>query len=351
MDAEPPLDYLLDTTGGPTPGREELQEILARSHSRRNRLAATGMLLALVVGGAGGWLVRAGRSSRGTALAAGGDTGASTTIGPLSAAAAGRSATAVAGSSGYKLTKLFVRMTADGVTIRAFQPPTPVFTQVPGCPSLPQPVFPGLITEVSTSEVASQAGGFMQNATAPFKSDGISTVGGAEGAPVWVVTAEVDSTVAQVRATFPDGKTDQMVPVKGWAALAHVAPAATVDSNPPTGSFQALDGSGKVIATSPFPSLATLQPPKGVPVPAPGATITVPANGAGVAGGAGGGVSVSSGVATATAPASPVLVPTTIAGSSAGAAVATTVAAPPCPLIVPAVPAATTTTTISKGTG
>ena len=350
MDAEPPLDYLLDTTGGPTPGREELQQILARSHSRRNRLAAVGMLATLAVGAAGGWLVRADRSPGGTALAAGSG-GSSTTVAPLAAAVASAAGYgAVAGSGGYQLTKLFVRTTSDGVTVRGYQTPTPpVVTTIPGCPS-PVPVFPGLEAEVSTADVAGQAGSFLQNNGGPIKGYGVSVVGVAEGAPVWVVTAEVDSSVAQVRATFPDGKSDQMAPVKGWAALAHVAPPATVDSSPPTGSVQGLDASGKVVATATFPSLSTVQPPKGVPLPATGATFTVPANGVGVAGG---GFSVSGGVATATAggPASPVVVPTTVAGSSGGAAAATTIPGPPCKVIVPSLPAAPATTTTTKGTG
>jgi hypothetical protein len=339
MDAEPPLDYLLDTTGGPTPGREELQQILARSHSRRNRLAAAGMLATLAVGATGGWLARSGRSSGGTALAAGSG-GSSTTAAPLAAAVASAAGYgAVAGGGGYTLTKLFVRTTTDGVTIRAYQPPAPpVATTVPSCP-IPPPAFPGLITEISTADVAGQAPLYTQASTTPFKMYGISVVGAAEGAPVWVATVEVESSVAQVRVTFADGKTDQMVPVKGWAALAHVAPPAMVDPKPPTGSVQALDGAGKVIATETFSSLTTLQPPIGVPVPANGV------------GAAGGGVSVSGGAAVATAPAVPILVPTTVASSPGAAAVATTSPLRPCQLIVPSLPAVPATTTTTKGTG
>ena len=52
-------------------------------------------------------------------------------------------------------------------------------------------------------------------------------VGTAEGDPVTVVTVQTAAGVASVHMAFSGGKTDQMAPVKGWAALAAPGSAAT----------------------------------------------------------------------------------------------------------------------------
>ena len=76
MDAEPPFDYLIDGPTGPTPGRDELLAIVARSRGRRYRVVAIAMAATLAVGALGGWLVGSGsgsgKSSGDATLAAGG---------------------------------------------------------------------------------------------------------------------------------------------------------------------------------------------------------------------------------------------------------------------------------------
>ena len=351
MDAEPPLDYLLDESGpgaaGGGAGREELLAIMARSRSQRHRLAALGMAATLAVGGAGGWLVAGGASSSssvGPSLAAGVTT---TTVvppvpangpciapggGPCGGAAAAASAGApVSGAGGAvgvatvapggKLTKVFVRTTADGVTIRAYR------TQAEPSPAAcPIPVVPGLVAEVSTSEITAQSVVGISPASEHLIGFTSAIVGVAEGAPVWVVTAQVDGSVAQVRAAFADGKTDQMSPVGGWAVLAHVAPTGTTYT-PPTGSIQVMDKAGKVLDSQPFPAPPTIKP-----LP------PVPAGGGGVASSSGGGVASASGSSNAVAVATTAPPKTVVPGSPPQTAVR-----PPC-MVVPPVPAPLTTT-------
>jgi hypothetical protein len=352
MDADPPLDYMLDQPNGPAPGRDELLGIVARSHRHRNRVAAAGMAATLALGGVGGWLAAASRGGAGTTtLAAGAPTGKGapavaplTSGGGTSGSSQGGFATA---APDFKLTKVFVRTTTDGVALRAYQnPPVPTQTTAPGC----SVSFSNLQVEVSTAAIAGEGSGFFDPSTpAPFKGVGATVIGLAEAAPVWVVTTKTSAGVANVKATFSDGKSDQMAPVDGWAALAHVAPAGTV-SYAVTGSVQALDAAGKVIATVPFPTLPILPP---APQPVTGGTqnvITVPATAPSppAAGAAGGGtVSVGPGGAvTATGPVGSAT-PTTV-GLAPGAPPATDAPAPigtcEVPISPPAVATAPPTT-------
>jgi hypothetical protein len=327
MDAEPPLDYLLDESGsgaaGAGAGREELLAIMARSRSQRHRLAAFGMAATLAVGAAGGWLVAGGSqhsSSVGRSLAAGPTT---TVRVPAAASASSASGALATPAVGYNITKIFVRTTADGITIRGYKSADPP-PQPAGCPAS---FFPRFNAEVSTADiVATSSAGWFNAESKPLLGFTILTLGVAEGAPVWVVTAQVDSTVSQVRATFADGKTDQMAPVGGWAALAHLAPAGT-SYGAPTGSVQVLDKAGKVLDSQPFATPPTIKP-----LP------PVPAQGGGVASSSGGGVVAGNGVNSAVAVTTTAPPKTVVPGSPPQTAVS-----PPC-LIVPPVPAPLTTT-------
>jgi hypothetical protein len=158
----------------------------------------------------------------------------------------------VASAGGAKLfTKQFVRTTADGVAIRVYQ--TPLFPP-PGAAGCPV-VFTPLDVEVSTPDVVATVPDLLATTVAaPFKAVSLTLIGTEEGAPVWVVTAEATAGVAKVQATFADGKTDQMAPVGGWAVLAHVVPAGDAASPALTGTITALNGAGKVLASTPFPS-------------------------------------------------------------------------------------------------
>jgi hypothetical protein len=239
----------------------------------------------------------------------------------------------VAGSpaAGPFLQKKFVRTTADGVTLRAYQPSTA--PAIPGCLVL----VPGLLVEVSTAEVAGGAAGFLAaGAQAPFKAISESVIGVAEGAPVWVMTAQTDPSVVQVRAVFSDGKTDQMAPVDGWVALGHVAPPAVANqaTDPGSaGSLEALDAHGKVIGRASLPSAQNLIPPGKIGPPPAGAT-PAPA--------AGGGIANQPGSAVALAPPVTATVPQGGPPATASPALAPV---PPCKAVITPLPGSTTTVT------
>ncbi len=287
MEPDPPLDYMLDQPPGPPAGRQELQAIVARSSRRRARITATGMAATLVIGGVVGWVVRPGRSAGGTPVATAGADTSTTVATPSALGAGGGVVTGGAGVAGgpvasppFTFTKKFVRTTGDGVTIRAYQQGTTAPAGVNACA-----FAPGLMAEVSTADVAGAVGGGFSAATtaAPFVSVSANAIGVIEAAPVGVVTVRTDASVAQVRVTFADGKTDQMPPVDGWSVLAHLLPAAPAgQATLPTGTVQALDASGRVMAstalTSPLPKqVVPPVPAPAVPPPAVGRPVkTVP---------------------------------------------------------------------------
>jgi len=258
MDAEPPLDYLLDGPAGPTPGRDELLAIVARSRARRYRVVAIGMAATLVVGALGGWLVGSdsGKSSGGATLAAGG----SSTTAVVPSLAMGPMVTpgAVApGGSDLRLVKRFVRTTSDGVTLRAYEEPgsggvVPLTPCGGNGPANVETLPPTLDVEVSTAAVADQVYSGSGPSETPFPLS-VSTIGVAEGAPVWVVTVRVTASVALVKIAFSDGKTDQMAPVADWAVLAHVVPKGSAGTSTSYGKLEAQDAAGRSIAEVTFP--------------------------------------------------------------------------------------------------
>jgi len=283
MDDGAPLDYMLDQPNAPMAGRDELHAIVARSSRRRTRITAAGMAATLAVGGAVGWAVAGGSSGGGTNVAVAHAGGSTTVAPPYASAALGNSSVSATLGAPFaqSMTKQFVRTTSDGVTIRGYE------LQVPK--NLPEPlvncglVFSGFQAEISTAEIAGQAGGGFQTQSpkAPFDSVQPMTLGVAEGAPVWVVTTKTTAAAVKVRVTFADGKTDQMAPVAGWAALAHVAPAekapAAAPPALPTGTVDALDAAGKVVGSVSL--LEAVNVPK--PLPSPPQTVTGSSSSAG----------------------------------------------------------------------
>ena len=72
----------------------------------------------------------------------------------------------------------------------------------------------------------------------------VNVFGFVENAPGMVVTVQTGPGVANVRLKLPSGATDEMAPVSGVAVLAHGSSA-----RPPEGTVEALDASGKVLAS------------------------------------------------------------------------------------------------------
>jgi hypothetical protein len=261
MDAEPPLDYLLDGPTGPTPGRDELLAIVARSRARRFRVVAVGLAVTLVVGAGGGWLVgsASGNSSGGTTLAEGGSPTTRVAAGALPAAGVAVAPGAFGAEvSGPPFIKRFVRTTGDGVTLRAYEVPgsggvLPLLPCGGNGSSTVETLPPSLDVEVSTASVADQVYSGFAPYEAPFQSISESTIGVAEGAPVWVVTVRIAPSVATVKVTFSDGRTDQMAPIAGWAVLAHAVPTGSGRKSTLHGTVEARDAAGKLIAGVTFP--------------------------------------------------------------------------------------------------
>jgi hypothetical protein len=264
--------------------------------------------------------------------------------------ASGGVAGPVGGPGGTPYSKEFVRTTADGITIRAYATSAsgrPLFPPgTPGCPSFD----PGLQVEVSTAAVAQQVFTVLVPEGGALKAYSLSTAGVAEGAPLWVVQVETDSTVAEVKVSFGAGETDQMKPVNGWAVLAHTVPA-SARSTSSVGGVQVINAQGKVVAGAQFQLPSTgIDQPVVVPSPAsPGVGSVAPNQGSSSSGVASASSSGSgSAVASATTvPAVPAVPPdvsvTTLPGSGA-ATPPTTLTPAPTPCLVPPEAATTPTT-------
>jgi hypothetical protein len=243
MQPDPPLGYLLDHPSAPPAGRDELAAIVAKSGRQRTRLAAAGMAAALVVGGAGGWAVANRSTDRGrvqTASALGAPRSATTTLPP---GISGADAAKAAGAQ-IAFKRLFVRTTADGVTVRGFEMD---FAQSPvdtSC-SAALPIFQ---SELSTSGMVSNSVTPVADTSAAL-SGTVAVVGQPEQSPVWTANAHAAAGIAMVRVHFADGSTDQMAPVAGWVALAHTAPT-RLAKGPTTATLEGLDPQGKVIASA-----------------------------------------------------------------------------------------------------
>jgi len=179
-------------------------------------------------------------------------------------------------SPAANFTKKFVRTTGDGVTIRAYQAGTA--TTTPAVKNVCRAsLLPAMMAEVSTSDVVGQVGGGFGVATpaAPFLAVTGSVIGVVESAPVWIVTTRTDATAALVRVTFADGKTDEMAPVDGWSALAHIAPSGRASGGPAV--VQALDATGHFLAKAQVPDplgSPKILPQVPAPPPAAGAPVT-----------------------------------------------------------------------------
>ena len=198
-------------------------------------------------------------------------------------------------------THLFTRTTADGVVIRAYIPTAPQGDCVKGVPlpaggvgstsqartttgagvitsggatttgpaDVPPPVpapppvatvpmcvpvcaVAGVpvVAEISTDAAIAFGSDFFGGGPAPVAPTGLSNggqgiFGVGEGAPVEWVIARTGSGIVTVRLTLPGGSSDQMAPAQGWVVLA----APTSASAGPIGVVEALEKSGKAVAT------------------------------------------------------------------------------------------------------
>jgi hypothetical protein len=148
------------------------------------------------------------------------------------------------------MAKIFTRTTSAGVVIRAYQANVQSTAGGPPWWTPPAWCFPSAYVQadVSDSAIAAVASGalYAEQRDGAKISGTIDIVGQSERAVRWVVIAQGPSDVAQIRATFPDGSTDEMAPVDGVAVLIGSGAA-----NPQLAvGVDAIAADGSVIATA-----------------------------------------------------------------------------------------------------
>jgi hypothetical protein len=129
------------------------------------------------------------------------------------------------------------------------QPGTVISGTPPPCGPMPPPCAtpsPTVHAEVSNdAAVGDGMGPIDDKAPAdPLSHLSVGMFGVPENASAVIVTVQTGPGVATVRLRLPSGATDEMAPIGNIAVLAHAS-----DAPPPTGVVEALDGSGKVLAS------------------------------------------------------------------------------------------------------
>lgn len=288
----------LDRDAAPVGAHEAENRTLARSlepsrrwvrtpatvagHARRRPAVAAAVIAALLLGSLGGFA--AGRSSApgGASVAARGatqDNTAPTVITKFEAVGSG------AGFSEEvpQMTRLFLRTTEDGVAVRGYlqtmdarynaQPTCDVNSWCPPPECNPSTYF---MAELSNEEAVAQSGSPQYPVNEVAEARGQVPLGQMEGAPASAYMVQTNAEVANVRATWPDGSVDEMVPVEGWAIVAHngATPASTLEvvladgSTLPVKDFQNNYGYSYPAECNPPPPPPAELPPAGDEQPA-----------------------------------------------------------------------------------
>ena len=283
-----PLHDLLGTGDHTEPGPDPLRAIVVRARRRHRRVAAGGVAVALVVGGAIGFAI-SNHSSPTTQTSTAPATQTST--GPAaSGAAAATSGATPSGSSGGAmtagpielpgvsghLTPLFTRTSNTGVDLRVFRTAAITPAALPaGC----EISLPRIQVDVSTTRmVGITFGSAPTTHSRPLTAVTSDVVGQPEGDPTAVIEVATGPTVTRVQMVFTGGKKDSTPTSDGWAVLAASVPA-HLASGASLGSLTAMDAAGHPMGSSAV-TLTGYQPfgvPAGncgLPCPQPGASIT-----------------------------------------------------------------------------
>jgi hypothetical protein len=189
------------------------------------------------------------------------------------------------------LNRLFARSSGD-VTIRAFSATSSGIQLTPGSTNASSPPSTGT-TQVPTSIIGNTGGApvpvpsvyesclptqelvvevanpgavgtlsvplppiTISSPTQSFEVVDSAAVGVAEGSPIEVLTLHVGANVASVQATFPDGSSDQMSVVDGWAVLVDDG------ASPLPATVEAMDSSGNIVSTASVNSADALAEPE-----------------------------------------------------------------------------------------
>jgi hypothetical protein len=223
------------------PDLDALNYRIARRDRRRTRRISAALVLALLAGPTLGFVAgRAAGPGRPDVASGAGDDGVTVddTPAPLPTLAPGGSGSgAVLAAGGSEeggvgelpypgmqgpLARAFVRE-VDGTTIRVYRAAVETPTDAgPRWWEPPPMCFPNgyVQADVSTVDAVGIASGSLY-AELPNTSvvGSLGALGVAEGAPLWVVVAQAPAGASLVRATFPDGRADEMEPVDGVAVL------------------------------------------------------------------------------------------------------------------------------------
>jgi hypothetical protein len=277
-----PLHDLLGTGDHTEPGLDPLRAIVVRARRRHRRVAAGGVAVALVAGGAIGFAISnrsspttqtstasapaaSGADAATSGAAASAQSGGAISVGPIE----------VPGVTG-QLTPLFTRTSDTGVDLRVFQtgPITPAALPA-GC----QISVPRIQVDVSTAKmVGITFGSAPATHSQPVTAVTSDVVGQPEGDPTAVVAVATGPTVTQVQMVFTGGKTDSTPISDGWAVLAAPVPAHLADGAS-LGTLTAMNLAGHPVGSAPV-TLRGSQPFEvpmgncGIPCPQPGASTT-----------------------------------------------------------------------------
>jgi len=324
------LTRLLAQAADPPPATpDSLREVMVRYRKGRTRALLAALAAVALLGPAVGVAVGRATADHPVQVATGASPDA-TGPGQSGSASAGSGSTesrSVGSASGGSVSsggvfpapsppkRLFVRTTADGVTIRAYLQenlPGPGEAQcvtdkgaVPCPPPPPECGPPSTQLQAGLSDDGAIDPGWVPVNTTdtPGSLEVLHTsyFGVMEGDPAAWVAVKADAGVARVRVRYADAATDEMVPVEGYAVLAHrmSAPAPPTQLGPasspeelkaqmqaylPQGSAEALDASGAVLSTAdlasvtgPFSAHCASAGDPTMPPPPPGEGIVPPA--------------------------------------------------------------------------
>lgn len=276
-DQDAPLDYLAQAPGGPVPSPDALRSIVARYRRRRTRVMGIAVAVAVVAGPAAGFAI---------GQAVGSDDGDAQTVtaGSFPTQAGERVDAAVSSErwssgsvqgfisgwpgEGPTLTRVFVRDTADGIRVRAYTMGGAYAARgaPPGMEPSQSACFPPgpLIQAQVSDDLVVSSGGSRPIFGGSQEADPIAVVGSAtdgvlEGSEISTVKVRAAPQVARVRVTFGADGTDEMAPVDGWAVLARHTSGAY---SPPSGSVEAFDADGRLLATVDLAALTYEPPPE-----------------------------------------------------------------------------------------
>jgi hypothetical protein len=216
---------------------------ITRRHRRSLQAVSVALVMALVAGPAFGFLAgrRGGEQESDVAIGSGGERvtvedspGGLPTVslgGAVSdtLAAAGTDPTTgarylplIGGGVDGPLAKAFVR-DIDGISIRVYRAAVDSSAEAgPEWQDLPGWCFPNgyAQADVSTADIVGIVSGplYSELPSGPVGGS-LGAIGVAEGKAHWVVVAQAPAGAARVRATFPDGQSDEMEPIDGLAVL------------------------------------------------------------------------------------------------------------------------------------